>query len=62
MVKIEAIIGLDVFLSDGDKQNVKDFINVPRVGYEVKTVHDIGYQAIPVGDSSDCVSGVCPIK
>lgn len=55
-------ITLDVYLSDGGKVSAKDFFNTPKVGYWVQMLHDIGYEAIPVGDSGDCVSGVCPIK
>jgi hypothetical protein len=64
MVTIVGInpITLEVYLSDGDKVNCGDFFNTPKVGYGVEVLHDVGYRAIPVGDSGDCVSGVCPIK
>ena len=55
-------VTLEVYLSDGTKLNAKDFFNTPRVGYGVELLHDIGYEAIPIGDSEECVSGVCPIK
>lgn len=62
MDKIERIIGLTVYTSEGNAYSVKDFVNTPFVGYGIEQVDDIGFRAIPVGDSSDCVSGVCPIK
>ena len=56
-------ITLDVYLSDGCKVSAKDFFNTPKVGYGVQMLHDIGYEAIPVGDSDEsCTNGVCPIK
>ena len=55
-------ITLEVYLSDGGKLNARDFFNTPRVGYGVEMLHDIGWRAIPIGDSGDCVSGVCQIK
>lgn len=54
-------ITLDVYLSDGQKVSARDFYNVPKVGYGVKMLHDIGYEAIPIGEVSECVNG-CPIK
>lgn len=64
MIKIVGInpMTLDVYLSDGGKVSAKDFFNTPKVGYGVGMLHDIGYEAIPIGDSGDCTNGVCPIK
>ena len=64
MIKIVGInpITLDVYLSDGEKLNVKDFFDTPKVGYGVETLHDIGYRCIAIGDDSECVSGVCPVR
>lgn len=58
---IERIIGLDVFTTDGQKYNAKDFINTPRVGDKV-IMKDNYFYSEHQGDSGDCVSGVCPIK
>lgn len=55
-------ITLDVYLSDGGKVSAKDFFNTPKVGYGVHMLHDIGYEAIPVGDSGDCGSGLCDLQ
>ena len=62
MTTITAIIGIDVFLSDGTKVSARDFTDTPRVGYGVEMFHDFGYKCIPMGDAGECVSGVCPIK
>lgn len=49
-------ITLEVYLSDGTKIEARDFFNTPKVGYGVEMLHDIGYHAIPIGDSGECVS------
>ena len=55
-------ITLDVYLSNGDKVDARDFFNTPKVGYGVQMLHNIGYDAIPVGDSGDCGSGLCDLQ
>jgi hypothetical protein len=62
MDKINAIIGLTAYTSEGNAYSVKDFINTPRVGYMIEQVDDIGFKAIPAGEAVECVSGVCPKK
>ena len=60
-MKIDAIIYPHVFTDDGKRLEIKQFINQPRIGDLVQT--NLGnYESIPQGDSSDCPSGVCPIK
>ena len=64
MIKIVGInpMSLEVYLSDGEKLHVNDFVNTPKSGYGVEMLDDIGYQAIPIGDAEECVSGVCPVR
>lgn len=63
MDKIERIIGLTVYTSEGNAYSVKDFINTPFVGYGIEQVHDVGFKAIPVGEVDEaCRNGSCPIK
>ena len=62
MDKVERIIGLHVFTKEGERISIKDFINTPFVGYGIELLHDIGYRAIAIGESGECISGVCPIK
>ena len=62
MTRIVGIVGIDVFLSDGGKVSAKDFFNTPKVGYGVQMLRDIGYEAIPIGDSDSCSSGLCDLQ
>ena len=43
MDKIERIIGLTIYTSDGQAYSVKDFINTPFVGHgvELKMIHSM---------------------
>lgn len=58
---IERIIGLDVYTTDGQKYDARDFINTPRVGDKVIQYDDRLFSEHQ-GDVGDCVGGVCPIK
>ena len=62
MDKISNIIGLDVYTEEGYKLDARDFINNAVIGYGVEQVDDIGYRAIPIGDSAECASGLCDLK
>lgn len=45
-----------MYLSDGEKLHVHDFISEPKVGYGVEMLDDIGYKCIPIGDDNECTS------
>jgi hypothetical protein len=50
-MKIDNIIGMHVYTDTGERLGVKEFINQPKVGYEV-TNAPMGYRAIPSGEDS----------
>lgn len=52
-----------VFTDTEDRIHLGDIINQPRVGDRLEYDKEIQlYKVYRQGDSSDCVSGVCPIK
>jgi hypothetical protein len=60
-MKVEMIMFPYVFTSTGDRINLGDIYSQPSVG-DVLVESGNGYEVVKVGESSECVSGVCPIK
>ncbi len=58
---IIGIVGIDVYTSDGQKFDARDFINSPRVGDRILQ-HDDRLLSEHQGDENLCSSGVCPVK
>jgi len=60
-MKVENIIFPYVYTNTGDRINLGDIYSQPSVGDSL-IESGSGYEVVKVGDYSDCVSGVCPIK
>ena len=60
-MKVDMIIFPYVFTDDGQRINLGDIYSQPSVGDSLIESGD-GYMVVKVGESSECVSGVCPLK
>lgn len=62
-MKIDMIMFPHVFTDTGERVLIADCVMQPRVGDRLEFDENLQlYQVFKQGDSSDCVSGVCPIK